>query len=84
MSTVIPTTQTPRTPEQVLAWFNANGITISGWAREHGFSRNAVNAMLYGYTLGRHGQAHRVAVALGLKAVPPVVSSDAVKDETNA
>jgi gp16 family phage-associated protein len=62
--------QTLRTPEQVLAWFRADGITVAGWCRGHGFSRSVVNSVLHRYTPGLRGEAHRAAVALGIKAAP--------------
>jgi gp16 family phage-associated protein len=61
---------TLRTPEEVLAWFRVNGINISAWCRENGFSIHVVNALLYKNQPGKWGQSHRAAVALGLKAAP--------------
>ncbi len=60
----------PRTPEQVRAEFLAYGITVSGWCREHGFSRMVVVDLLRGRGLGIRGECHRAAVALGLKPDP--------------
>lgn len=57
-----------RTPEEVRAWFVEQGITISAWAAARGFPRQQVYAVLSGRTRGRHGTAHAVAVALGMKA----------------
>ena len=68
--TLSPHSNTLRTPEEVLAWFRTNGITIAGWCRENGFSRSVVNALLYQNLPGRRGQAHQAAIALHLKAAP--------------
>ncbi|BAN51428.1 MULTISPECIES: DNA-binding protein [Pseudomonadaceae] len=59
--------KTLRTPQQVLADFEHRGITISGWARSHGFSRDVVRSVLYGRVKGLYGSGHKVAVLLGLK-----------------
>lgn len=53
-----------------LAWFRANGVTISHWSREHGFSYDVVKELLYGRNKGVRGESHRAAVALGLKPDP--------------
>lgn len=55
------------TREQVRAWFEEEGITVSEWARQHGFGRAEVYALLLGRTRGRRGKSHQVALALGLK-----------------
>lgn len=55
------------TAERVRAWFAGNGITISEWARLHEFQPDLVYGVLSGRLRGRRGQAHRIAVALGLK-----------------
>jgi gp16 family phage-associated protein len=59
-----------KTPQQARQWFITHGISISAWCREHGLSRHTVNDLLRGKQQGRYGQAHRAAVALGLKAAP--------------
>lgn len=43
------------------------GKTIPQWAKEHGFPVRAVRAVVYGHNKGHYGQAHIIAVALGLK-----------------
>lgn len=50
--------------------FEAGGISISDWAKLNGFKRDDVYAFLSGRTSGRRGAAHRIAVALRLKAAP--------------
>lgn len=61
---------TLRTPAQVREHLRANGITITAFARQHGLSRNSINGVLRGTTKGTYGEAHRAAVALGLKPAP--------------
>lgn len=59
-----------RTREQVRADFEAHGQSIAKWAMERGFATNVVYDVLAGRTQGRYGQAHQIAVALGLKPAP--------------
>jgi gp16 family phage-associated protein len=47
--------------------FYMRGEEISGWALAHGFSAAMVYSVLNGRCKARRGQAHRIAVALGLK-----------------
>lgn len=47
--------------------FKQAGVTISAWAKANGFTRMAVVDVLRGKRVGRYGECHRVAVALGLK-----------------
>ena len=68
--TLSPHPNTLRTPDEVLAWFRTNGISIAGWCRENGFSRNVVNSLLHTRLPGLRGQAHQAAIALHLKAAP--------------
>lgn len=50
--------------------FYARGEQISTWAQEHGFSKDLVYSVLGGRAKGHRGQAHKIAVALGLKPQP--------------
>lgn len=50
---------------------DAAGISQSDWAREHGFSIWMVNRVLNGLSPCRTGEAHRIAVALGIKQPAP-------------
>ncbi|MBN0252676.1 DNA-binding protein, partial [Pseudomonas aeruginosa] len=54
--------------------FRQRGITITQWAAEHGYKRNAVYRVLNGFDKANYGQAHDIAVALGLKACDPVAA----------
>jgi len=48
----------------------ARGERISAWALTHGFSKAMVYSVLNGRAIGRHGQAHLIAIELGLKPRP--------------
>lgn len=56
-----------RTVEEVREEFSQRGIPVSVWAREMGFSPGLVHQVLSGRLKCVRGQAHQVAVALGLK-----------------
>lgn len=43
------------------------GITITQWAEDHGYTRNEVYRVLNGQHKGHFGKAHDIAVALGMK-----------------
>lgn len=47
--------------------FEARGVSVADWARQHGFSVQCVYDVLRGKTVGRRGEAHKVAVALRIK-----------------
>ncbi len=69
-----------RTVEEARAWFEGTGQTVTQWAEDHGFSASVVYALLSGRTRGRRGDAHRAAVALGLK--PKIASTTAPRSKT--
>lgn len=56
------------TPAEARAALRANGLTTKAWAEAHGFKRETVMDLLLGRRAGHYGEAHRAAVALGLKA----------------
>jgi gp16 family phage-associated protein len=47
--------------------FDKAGISVAEWARANGFSRVNVHNVLNGRLKCRRGEAHRIAVALGIK-----------------
>jgi gp16 family phage-associated protein len=49
------------------ARFNRVGYTIPQFARELGVHPEMVRRVLWGAIAGKRGQAHKIAVALGLK-----------------
>ncbi|MEH6784086.1 MAG: DNA-binding protein [Alcanivorax jadensis] len=63
------------TPEQVKQSFKQRGITVTQWAEDHGYRRNAVYRVLNGADKAHYGQAHEIAVALGMKPQPENSSS---------
>lgn len=56
-----------RTPAEARAELQRKGISISQWAAANGFSVNMVFEVLAGRKKGVRGQAHNIAVKLGLK-----------------
>lgn len=56
--------------EDVKAQFRAEGLTLAAWARAKGFNPRTVYRVLSGEIKGGYGEAHRIAVALGLKEEP--------------
>lgn len=56
-----------KTPYEVQQQLLRTGVTVSEWARQHGFKPNLVFEVLAGRAKARYGQSHRIAVLLGLK-----------------
>lgn len=56
-----------KTADEVKTEFRAKGITLTAWAKQHGFRLSAVNAVLRGQHQGHYGKAHEIMVALGMK-----------------
>lgn len=54
--------------DKVRAAFTEAGITITAWAKANQLDRQTVVDVLHGRRAGHHGEAHRVAVMLGLKS----------------
>jgi gp16 family phage-associated protein len=63
---------------QVKTRFKAEGISIAAWSKVRGFNVLTVYRVLNGRLKGTRGEAHRIAVALGLKKEPksPQFSGD--------
>jgi gp16 family phage-associated protein len=57
--------------------FREDGATVADWADAHGFSRESVYAVLSGRSKGDRGEAHKIAVALGLKRSRTAPAADA-------
>ena len=57
-----------KTPDQVRAEFKAAGTTFGQWARENGYRPAQVYRVTSGVDKGYYGDAHEIAVKLGLKA----------------
>jgi gp16 family phage-associated protein len=73
----------PLAIEAVRRRFYSQGKTVTDWAREHGFDVHLVYGVLNGRLRARRGESHRIAVALGLKAVEDSEHS-AAADATNS
>lgn len=56
-----------RVGAEVREEFVRRGLSISSWARLHGFSAQLVYGVLTGRNRGLRGQSHEIAVRLGLK-----------------
>jgi gp16 family phage-associated protein len=56
-----------KTIEEVKKEFDRKGLSFSTWAKNHGLRPGAVYDVISGRQAGRRGQAHKVAVLLGLK-----------------
>jgi len=63
--------------------FYVRGEGISGWALAHGFSAAMVYSVLNGRCKARRGQAHRIAVALGLKEASADTGTGASHDSVD-
>lgn len=60
-----PTTM--RTPQEVKQEFAERGLSISGWAKDRGYSQALVYQILNGSRKALRGESHKIAVELGLK-----------------
>ena len=56
-----------KTPEQIKQEFEDRGLSISGWAKERGYSQALVYQILSGARKPVRGESHKIAVELGLK-----------------
>ena len=56
-----------KTRQEVLEEFDLKGQPIALWTQQNAFHPANVYAVLTGKTRGKRGEAHRIAVALGLK-----------------
>ena len=59
-----------KTPDQVKSDFKAKGLSIGDWAKKKGYRAAAVYQVLNGFTKANRGNAHQIAVDLGIKANP--------------
>ncbi|HGM5039139.1 DNA-binding protein [Stenotrophomonas maltophilia] len=56
-----------KTADEARAELDRQGISIADFARTHGLKPRAIYVVLRGLNVGRRGEAHRAAVALGMK-----------------
>jgi gp16 family phage-associated protein len=59
-----------KTAAEIKEEFRTKGMTLPQWSKQHGYPVRAVRGVLYGHNKGYFGQAHKIAVALGLKDSP--------------
>lgn len=55
------------TPAEAKEALRAKGITLTEFARRHGFKYRTVSEVIRGVNKGMYGEGHRAAVALGIK-----------------
>lgn len=67
-----------RTHQDIYDEFARHGASIAEWARINGFSAAVVYQVLQGKRRCLRGQAHQIAVALGIKdgAIGPVFHAE--------
>ncbi|MCE2691653.1 MAG: DNA-binding protein [Betaproteobacteria bacterium] len=56
-----------KTPDAVRAELQEAGLSLAEWARAHNVSYEVTKAVLAGRLKGKRGEAHRIAIGLGLK-----------------
>ncbi|MBD8494895.1 DNA-binding protein [Pseudomonas syringae] len=56
-----------RTPAQAKAWLDQQGKSVQQFARENSVDPATTYQVLAGRKKGRRGEAHKVAVLLGIK-----------------
>ncbi|MHB1273655.1 MAG: DNA-binding protein [Rhodanobacter sp.] len=76
------TRKTALTPDQVRQQLRQRGKTLSTWAAERGYDRKAVYRVMSGTDKAYYGNAHNIAVALGLKVAEEEPSTTAIHSNT--
>lgn len=56
--------------KEVREEFRRHGVSVAKWADAKGFDPSLVKDVLAGRVKGLYGQAHEIAIALGLKPQP--------------
>lgn len=56
-----------KTREQARQQFTRTGTSVAQWARRHGVNQSLTYQVLRGDKKGLRGEAHRIAVLLGIK-----------------
>lgn len=56
-----------RTPEQARKWLDQQGKSVTEFAAEHDLDLHTTYQVLSGAKKGKRGEAHKAAVALGIK-----------------
>ncbi len=55
------------TPEQFKQQLLAQGLTVSQWARNQGYTPRQASIVLNGQSKARYGLGHEIAVKMGIK-----------------
>lgn len=55
------------TPDQFKQKLLAQGLTVSQWARNHGYTPRQASIVLNGQSKARYGIGHEIAVKMGIK-----------------
>jgi gp16 family phage-associated protein len=63
------------------AWLEHQGKSVQAFAREHGVDPATTYQVLAGRKKGRRGEAHKVAVLLGMKEGIILVEADGLNNE---
>jgi gp16 family phage-associated protein len=66
----------PENRVKVRGSFDARGESITQWALKRGFNPGMVSHVLNGRMKCDRGQAHRIAIELGLKPVPSTTAGE--------
>lgn len=56
-----------KTRDEVRQQFNRVGKSVAAWARQHNVNQSLTYQVLNGNKKGLRGEAHRIAVLLGIK-----------------
>ncbi|RZI30556.1 DNA-binding protein [Pseudomonas orientalis] len=70
-----------RTAAQAKAWLEHQGKSVQAFAREHGVDPATTYQVLAGHKKGRRGEAHKVAVLLGMKEGIILAEADGQNDD---
>lgn len=57
-----------RTPDEARAELQRKGVSVAAWSLANNFNPNLVHEVLSGRKKGLRGQAHKIAIKLGLKS----------------
>ncbi len=69
-----------RTAAQAKAWLDQQGKSVQEFARENSIDPATTNQVLSGRKKGRRGEAHKVAVLLGMK-IGTIPNTEALHEE---
>lgn len=70
-----------RTAKEARNWFYDKGISLTDWARDHGYPRQAVYAVLSGRSRCTRGRGHQIAIDLGMKRPTEADASPSLRKE---